>query len=117
RGKTRFLIATDVAGRGIDVDDVALVVNYDFPLSLEDYIHRSGRTGRAGKEGRAISFVVPSEKRLYEAVKAHLGGHEVKDQPSAPGRGYGMPKGRAGSKRPSGGRSDGGGRRATAGAR
>jgi ATP-dependent RNA helicase RhlE len=95
RGKTRFLIATDVAGRGIDVDDVELVVNYDFPLALEDYIHRSGRTGRAGKSGRAVSFVAPSEKRLYEAVKAHLNGDEVKNQPAAPGRGYGMPKGRA----------------------
>ena len=125
RGKTRYLIATDVAGRGIDVDDVELVVNYDFPLALEDYIHRSGRTGRAGKTGRAVSFVAPSEKRLYEAVKAHLAGKEVKDQPSAPGRGYGMPKGREGGRsggkrsggRDGGGRSGGGGRRATAGAR
>jgi ATP-dependent RNA helicase RhlE len=121
RGRTRFLVATDVAGRGIDVDDVMLVVNYDFPLALEDYVHRSGRTGRAGKTGRAVSFVTPSEKRLYEAVKAHLAGKEVKDVPSAPGRGYGMPKGRGGAKK-GGGRSGGGkpgrggGRRTAAGA-
>jgi ATP-dependent RNA helicase RhlE len=121
RGKTRILIATDVAGRGIDVDDVALVINYDFPLVLEDYVHRTGRTGRAGKAGRAVSFVAPSEKRLYEAVKAHLGGKEVKNAPAAPGRGYGMPKGRGDRKprgrseggRPAGGRGRG---RATAGA-
>jgi len=114
RGRTRFLIATDVAGRGIDVDDVELVVNYDFPLALEDYVHRSGRTGRAGKTGRAISFVAPSEKKLYEVVKAHLSGKEVSSAPSAPGRGYGMPKGRAGKT----GRKPrrGGGRRAAAGA-
>ena len=120
RGRTRFLVATDVAGRGIDVDDVELVVNYDFPLALEDYVHRSGRTGRAGKTGRAVSFVAPSEKRLYEAVKAHLAGKEVKNAPSAPGRGYGMPKGRGGKKggkRPGGGKPRrGGGRRTAAGA-
>lgn len=123
RGKTRFLVATDVAARGIDVDDVELVINYDFPLALEDYIHRSGRTGRAGKAGRCVSLVAPSEKRLYEAVKAHLGGKEVKDAPAAPGRGYGMPKGRAGARRGGGkgsgrgqGRGRGGGRRTTAGA-
>jgi superfamily II DNA helicase RecQ len=44
RGKTRFLVATDVAARGIDVDDIELVVNYEFPLQLEDYVHRTGRT-------------------------------------------------------------------------
>ena len=116
RGRTRFLIATDVAGRGIDVDDVELVVNYDFPLVLEDYVHRSGRTGRAGKTGRAVSLVAPSERKLYEAVKAHLSGKEVKNAPSAPGRGYGLPKRRDGGKR--GGRRPGrgGGRRAAAGA-
>ena len=54
RGKTRFLVATDVAARGIDVDDIDLVLNYDFPLAVEDYIHRSGRTGRARPEGPAL---------------------------------------------------------------
>jgi ATP-dependent RNA helicase RhlE len=91
RGKTRFLVATDVAARGIDVDDIELVVNYDFPLALEDYVHRTGRTGRAGKTGRALSLVAPMEKRLFLVVQAHLQGREVKSVPSA-GRGYGMPK-------------------------
>src|SRR5213082_4152542 len=51
-----FLVATDVAARGIDVDDVEVVFNYDLPYDGEDYVHRIGRTGRKGKEGRAISF-------------------------------------------------------------
>ncbi len=97
RGKVRFLVATDVAARGIDVDDVMLVVNYDFPLGLEDYIHRTGRTGRAGRSGRALSLVAPSERRLYEVVAAHLAGKKVENAPKAPGRGYGMPKGRGGA--------------------
>src|SRR6266496_2380495 len=52
-----FLVATDVAARGIDVDDVEVVFNYDLPYDVEDYVHRIGRTGRAGRSGRAISFV------------------------------------------------------------
>jgi ATP-dependent RNA helicase DeaD len=52
-----FLVATDVAARGIDVDDVQVVFNYDLPYDVEDYVHRIGRTGRAGRSGRAISFV------------------------------------------------------------
>ena len=106
RGKTRFLVATDVAARGIDVDDIELVVNYDFPLALEDYIHRAGRTGRAGKTGRALSMVAPMEKRLFVVVQAHLQGREVASVPSA-GRGYGMPKRRErkdGESRPEKGR-------------
>jgi ATP-dependent RNA helicase RhlE len=111
RGKTRFLVATDVAARGIDVDDIELVVNYDFPLALEDYIHRSGRTGRAGKSGRALSLVAPMEKRLFAVVQGHLQGKEVKSVPSA-GRGYGMPKRREGGGSGGGrGRSSGGGGR------
>ncbi len=96
RGKVRFLVATDVAARGIDVDDVAMVVNYDFPLGLEDYIHRTGRTGRAGRSGRALSLVAPMERRLYEVVVGHLAGRKVEGGPKAPGRGYGMPKKRSG---------------------
>ena len=56
-----FLVATDVAARGIDVDDVQVVFNYDLPYDVEDYVHRIGRTGRAGKSGRAISFVAGRE--------------------------------------------------------
>ena len=52
-----FLVATDIAARGIDVDDVQVVFNYDLPYDVEDYVHRIGRTGRAGRSGRAISFV------------------------------------------------------------
>jgi ATP-dependent RNA helicase RhlE len=91
RGRTRFLVATDVAARGIDVDDIELVVNYEFPLQLEDYVHRTGRTGRAGKSGRALSLVAPMERRMHAAVVAHLQGKEVRNVP-ARGRGYGMPK-------------------------
>lgn len=60
-GKYRVLIATDIAARGIDVNDISLVINYDLPSNSEDYVHRIGRTGRAGKEGKAISFALPSE--------------------------------------------------------
>jgi len=121
RGKTRFLVATDVAARGIDVDDIELVVNFDFPLGLEDYVHRTGRTGRAGKTGRALSLVAPSEKRLFAAVQAHLQGREVTDAPKAPGRGYGMPNRREGGRDGGGsggkrGRSGGGGRGRSRGA-
>ena len=56
-----FLVATDVAARGIDVDDVQVVFNYDLPYDPEDYVHRIGRTGRAGKSGRAVSFVAGRE--------------------------------------------------------
>ena len=56
-GMTRVLVATDVAARGIDVADVSHVINYQLPMSMDSYIHRIGRTGRAGKTGRAITFV------------------------------------------------------------
>ena len=106
RGKTRFLVATDVAARGIDVDDIELVVNHDFPLALEDYVHRTGRTGRAGKTGRALSLVAPMEKRLFAVVQAHLQGRDVSSVPSA-GRGYGLPKKREGGGGGRGGRGGG----------
>ncbi|KZS90262.1 DEAD-domain-containing protein [Sistotremastrum niveocremeum HHB9708] len=55
-GKTRVMVATDVAARGLDIPNVAAVINYTFPLTIEDYIHRIGRTGRAGKSGKAITY-------------------------------------------------------------
>ncbi len=63
KGKYRILAATDIAARGIDVQNIEVVINYDLPDKLEDYVHRIGRTGRAGKEGRAISFVTPEEQQ------------------------------------------------------
>ena len=56
-GKVKILLATDVVARGIDIDDVSHVINYDMPQTHEDYIHRIGRTGRAGKIGQAITFI------------------------------------------------------------
>ncbi|HKM14150.1 MAG TPA: helicase-related protein, partial [Candidatus Methanomethylophilaceae archaeon] len=60
----RILVATDVAARGLDVEDITFVINYDTPEDIETYIHRIGRTGRAGKEGIAISFVTAEEEHL-----------------------------------------------------
>lgn len=60
-GRYRILVATDIAARGIDVKGIELVMNYDLPDNSEDYVHRIGRTGRAGKTGRAISFVLPAQ--------------------------------------------------------
>ena len=57
----RYLIATNVAARGLDIDDISHVVNYDVPLTPEEYLHRVGRTGRAGREGVAITLITPSE--------------------------------------------------------
>ncbi len=69
-GKLQVLVATDVAARGLDIDDLPLVVNYELPHVPEDYIHRIGRTGRAGATGEAMSFVAPEEdKYLVEIEK------------------------------------------------
>ena len=61
-GKYRVLVATDIAARGIDVTGIELVINYDLPDNSEDYVHRIGRTGRAEKFGKAVSFVTPEER-------------------------------------------------------
>ena len=71
-GKTRALVATDVAARGIDIHDLRYVINYELPYIAEDYIHRIGRTGRAGNDGLAISLMSPSEEWLLEAVEKVL---------------------------------------------
>lgn len=71
-GKQTPLIATDVASRGLDVKDVELVINYTFPLTIEDYVHRIGRTGRGGKDGLAICFFCPTSKGVQDE-KAHAG--------------------------------------------
>lgn len=69
KGKYRVLIATDVASRGIDVKDIELVINYDLPDSSADYVHRIGRTGRAGKEGIAISLATFDQQRDVKAIE------------------------------------------------
>lgn len=69
KGKLDILVATDVAARGLDVDRISHVVNYDIPHDTEAYIHRIGRTGRAGREGDAILFVAPREKRMLAAIE------------------------------------------------
>lgn len=69
KGRLRYLVATDVAARGIDVDNVTHVVNYDVPEEKESFIHRTGRTGRAGKTGVALTMVTPREDRLWREVQ------------------------------------------------
>ena len=68
-GKLDILVATDVAARGLDVDRISHVVNYDIPIDTESYVHRIGRTGRAGRSGAAISFVTPRERHLLNAIE------------------------------------------------
>jgi ATP-dependent RNA helicase RhlE len=69
RGRYRVLIATDIASRGIDVKGIELVINYDLPDDAENYVHRIGRTGRAGMEGRAISFATPDQFETVGAIQ------------------------------------------------
>ncbi|GAB3251459.1 DEAD/DEAH box helicase [Alteromonas gracilis] len=71
KGKIDILVATDVAARGLDVERISHVVNYDIPTDVEAYVHRIGRTGRAGRSGRSISFVTPREKGLLRAIEKH----------------------------------------------
>lgn len=91
RGKIQYLIATDVAARGIDVSDITHVFNYDLPKFCEDYVHRIGRTGRAGRTGIAISFVSPSDAHHLKRIERYVGQRlqatqypEFKDAPAVP---------------------------------
>ena len=69
KGKLDILVATDVAARGLDIDRISHVINFDIPADTEAYIHRIGRTGRAGRSGKAILFVTPRERRLLHAIE------------------------------------------------
>ncbi|HQP91984.1 MAG TPA: DEAD/DEAH box helicase, partial [Candidatus Omnitrophota bacterium] len=75
-GKYRILVATDIAARGIDVKNIELVINYDLPDDPENYVHRIGRTGRAGKEGHAITFATPEQgqeiKNIEKMIRANI---------------------------------------------
>jgi len=93
-GKYRILIATDVAARGIHVDNVAHVINYDLPIEAEDYIHRIGRTGRQGATGVATTLMTPKDRRLMAAIEKLLGkklvsgGSQPSAQPAGPKPGF-----------------------------
>ena len=84
KNKLDIVIATDVAARGLDVERISLVINFDIPHDTEAYVHRIGRTGRAGRHGDAILFVAPRERRLLHAIeKATNKKIELMEQPSA----------------------------------
>jgi ATP-dependent RNA helicase RhlE len=72
-GAVRVLVATDIAARGIDVDGISHVVNYDFPMHSEDYVHRIGRTGRAHAIGDAISFITPEDQGALRSLERFIG--------------------------------------------
>ena len=74
-GKVRTLVATDVAARGLDLDDITHVINFDPPGEDKDYVHRTGRTGRAGRSGKAITFVLPEQQAETSHVARRLGHH------------------------------------------
>ncbi len=71
-GSTRVLITTDLLARGIDVQQVGLVINYELPFKKENYIHRIGRAGRFGRKGTAINFVLPSDARFIKEIQEHF---------------------------------------------
>lgn len=73
RGEFKFLVATDVAARGIDIESLSHIINYDVPVEKESYVHRIGRTGRAGSSGEAITFVSPEEHRYLQEIQNYIG--------------------------------------------
>ncbi|GAB3203594.1 ATP-dependent RNA helicase RhlE [Pontibacter aydingkolensis] len=82
-GKLRVLVATDLASRGIDIDQLSHVVNYDLPRSPKDYIHRIGRTGRAGATGEAISLITPEDQHHFKIIQKKMGKRvEIKETES-----------------------------------
>jgi len=76
QGRTRVLVATDVASRGLDIDDIENVVNFDPPDEDKGYLHRTGRTGRAGRSGVATTFVLPDQQNEASRVANRLGHRE-----------------------------------------
>merc|ERR1712226_899405 len=119
RGKTTILVATDVAARGLDVDDVKFVINYDYPNNSEDYIHRIGRTGRKGNTGTSYTLFTPGNApKARDLVNVLTEAKQVVNPKLAElvGRGGGGGGGRwrdgggGGGGRGGGGRGGGGGR-------
>lgn len=136
-GQVRLIIATDVASRGLDIDDITYILNYDFPSNAEEYVHRVGRTGRAGRTGKSITFFtrddwrhaqelvdilsksnaeIPSELiQMADRYQAWLDKKQAEDEAAAlmggGGRSFGRGRGRFGGSGGGGGGGGGGGRR------
>ncbi len=97
-GDLQFLIASDVAARGLDIPDVSHVFNYEPPRSPDDYVHRIGRTGRAGRQGASFTLVAPNDRKSLEAIEKLIG------KPIEPAQIEGVPEAALGDPRDSGGR-------------
>jgi superfamily II DNA/RNA helicase len=114
--RLRIMVATNVVSRGIDIDDIDLVINYDVPRDPEDYVHRVGRTARAARKGQAVTFVNDKEMREFGRIEKLIG-YEVKKMPMPPAIGDGpayrpdakVTGGNGGRRAPSGGQRGGGG--------
>ena len=116
-GRIDILVATDIVSRGIDIDDIRLVINYDVPRDCEDYVHRIGRTARAGAEGCAITFVSKDDQSRFAAIEEFIErevfklpvpeelGEAPEYAPTKPSKGKG--RGRSGKNRRKGGHHDG----------
>ena len=118
-GEINFLVASDVAARGLDIDDLPAVFNYDVPMQAEDYIHRIGRTGRAGRSGKAFTLATPSDGMYVESIEKLIGnsiprvdvdGHAAEALEEGDGRKRGRSR-RASSSDSSSGSKDGRGGR------
>src|SRR5262245_1539247 len=106
QGSIRILVATDVAARGIDIDDISHVINFELPMEPQDYVHRIGRTGRVGRSGRAISLVEPGDRGAVHDIERLLSRtFEVATLPGFEAGGAGME--RPGARRGGGARSHG----------
>ncbi len=78
-GEVQFLVASDVAARGLDIPNVSHIFNYDAPIHADDYVHRIGRTGRAGKQGAAMMLVTPADAKFYAAILKATGAEEIEE--------------------------------------
>jgi ATP-dependent RNA helicase RhlE len=108
--KSRILVATDVAGRGIDIPHIGLVINYELPDNPEDYVHRIGRTGRAGKSGRAVSFVLTDQQDLLQQVQRLINEQIAQTHLETVPTGQLLPAGSSRGRRTYGGGNRGGSR-------
>ena len=82
QGDFNILCATDLAARGLDIDDISLVINYELPLHAQEYIHRIGRTGRFNKKGKAITLLSKADKPLWKEIKTFLETNKEQEQKS-----------------------------------